>query len=919
MGYKSRKRINKKSKKMGGGKPVNCGDRKKWTTCRVGRERWKKCKWNKLVKKCVDKISGVHPAVAFEESVIKPVINPKYDFSTPPNPSNLSMPSLHPAVVPQRIHSQLLNVQPSSPFWDFPNNVHPSSKKNNRKFSSNSYAEAGVAEPELNLNADEEIRPVPSSNSKYLTPKERISRRRRTAPTESTFEPLEYRNSQSTHMLQPPLPDMIAQKINMEKTKTKRTFPKFPKFPKLSNLFKQKIPIQPSKKVGKCSKQTQKPSCDKKNLCYWKSTKNPFKKGTCTDKKIIFYDDDKKNSDGLEKNPSVEFHNVNIDKDVYDDGGISIEELKLLTKRIKTDRTIKAIVFDWDRTLTCTEGLGLDFQNSSLPKNASLNDLWTVFNKQEQVLRSYGFDDVIRNENDNENGQYRRWEHSFSTPPLPPPDDNYLRAELDELNDNQYNSERDDSVTSVDGELNEESERRDGNYDRELASLNDNRTEELAQNYFTPLDLRKYLNPQFGFAAYNAHKRITVLQTLFNEAHSEGIFIFILTNNKIPSTLIKDLLDKVLNIYFPIEHILRGGTEWKFSKPEVLTQKINYKLYSIDRDNNITQYGINYLLKSGKKYMKNLGNDLSFLFTNDYVPYIRIYDDTELNKTFNDFINMFNTGDYVLTNKEWDKEAIKQIHINNNTKKNELDIETTECKYTIYIYDSRDRKFTSQPICYGCGSVTRDGKKHRWWIPSTKDAHATTTLNKLLNKGKSVKFWEKMGFEQQLKDMVDISQINKDEDTASLQPGVKYGAPLYRPKCNKKSNKINRNIIGMNHFRRQSAAAAAAAAEATQKYDALKPFNPIMSNPTPHSQLNSSNRPVSVDTLSMPVNLLGVGGATPSKSQPSYLSGLPRPNNIVTHPNIREIVNSNVLPELQRQILSKPSPNPNPYSFKHFI
>ena len=62
-------------KKMGGGKPVNCGDRKKWTTCRVGRERWKKCKWDKTSGKgkCVDNISAFHSAVRFSA----------YDYSNP--------------------------------------------------------------------------------------------------------------------------------------------------------------------------------------------------------------------------------------------------------------------------------------------------------------------------------------------------------------------------------------------------------------------------------------------------------------------------------------------------------------------------------------------------------------------------------------------------------------------------------------------------------------------------------------------------------------------------------------------------------------------------------------------------------------------------------------------------------------------
>jgi len=73
--------------------------------------------------------------------------------------------------------------------------------------------------------------------------------------------------------------------------------------------------------------------------------------------------------------------------------------------------------------------------------------------------------------------------------------------------------------------------------------------------YFIPKRIREK-------ESYNENgiRRIILLKMLFDEAYKNGIFIFILTNNTYKSLLLKEIMDAALDINFPLEHILRGGS-----------------------------------------------------------------------------------------------------------------------------------------------------------------------------------------------------------------------------------------------------------------------------------------------------------------------------------------------------------------------
>ena len=76
-----------------------------------------------------------------------------------------------------------------------------------------------------------------------------------------------------------------------------------------------------------------------------------------------FYDDDERNK-GPE-NRLIKFHKVetpeSTDMTIGDDGGITEAQLRHLIYTVqKTPLKIKSIVFDWDKTFTCTEGLGIE-------------------------------------------------------------------------------------------------------------------------------------------------------------------------------------------------------------------------------------------------------------------------------------------------------------------------------------------------------------------------------------------------------------------------------------------------------------------------------------------------------------------------------------------------------------------------------
>ena len=105
---------------------------------------------------------------------------------------------------------------------------------------------------------------------------------------------------------------------------------------------------------------------------------------------------------------------------------------------------------------------------------------------------------------------------------------------------------------------------------------------------------------------------------LFDEAYKNGIFIFILTNNTYKSLLLKEIMDAALDINFPLEHILRGGSRemWTIWEKGMIKYNVlkytNSDIYKclgkdgykrgLDKIIPAYQYDIDYLSLNAKKF-----------------------------------------------------------------------------------------------------------------------------------------------------------------------------------------------------------------------------------------------------------------------------------------------------------------------------
>lgn len=358
-------------------------------------------------------------------------------------------------------------------------------------------------------------------------------------------------------------------------------------------------------------------------------TREINKRKTLRDNQIYFYDDDPRNKG--DPNAKIQFNLVEKVPEttrgayeILDNGGITVQQLRELINTIEyTPEKVNSVVFDWDRTFSCTEGFGIDNGSGVLNYvNKQINFNVGVYTNKSSFLslkRHYELYKIYNHHNlkqkiklgeefiigeDEDGNQIMRKEH------------------VSEWKHNPVNSPK-----------------------------------QLAQTYFVPYAVRN--KGDYDVNNMDNMERIKLLKELFTKAYAKGIYIFILTNNKYSSTFLKEIMDTALDINFPLEHILRGGLDTKswmegMTKYTVMTDGTHwptvniYKILGNERDWEgymipEYQYKIDYLTKKAKafelklkdsrvgSYVKGQGSYTEFLFDN--ITSIPNYDDDALDTT----------------------------------------------------------------------------------------------------------------------------------------------------------------------------------------------------------------------------------------------------------------------------------------------
>ena len=349
---------------------------------------------------------------------------------------------------------------------------------------------------------------------------------------------------------------------------------------------------------------------------------------------------------------------------IRDNGGISVKELKNLINLIEyAPEKINSIVFDWDRTFTCTEGFGInnninilkyvnkeinfdidDFKKKldffTIQKHYQLYKIFNHVNLKDKIKLGTGL--IMGIDEDGNQilraSDYSEWKH------------------------NPVNSPK-----------------------------------QLAQTYLLPYEQRN--TGDYDVNNMDNIERIKLLKELFNKAYDKEKYIFILTNNKYSSKFLKEIMDTALGITFPIEHILRGGNAsiWNdgMIKYKVMTRPYwpsvdVYKILKSKEDSERLmisqyQYTIDYLLRKAKEFKLKINDERiqertkeksysNYLLNNitkipdyksDILTTININDADEFNNILND-IKMD-----VLNNKTREKKIEMFNQLAENIKKQE--------------------------------------------------------------------------------------------------------------------------------------------------------------------------------------------------------------------------------------------------------
>ena len=321
---------------------------------------------------------------------------------------------------------------------------------------------------------------------------------------------------------------------------------------------------------------------------------------------LYFYDDNLDNKDDTTE--AIKFHLVNIypDEDqIMDNGGMSVEQLRELINTIEyTPDKVKSVVLDWDRTFSCTEGFGIDNNPDVLNYvNKQINFNVDMYAKETSFLSLKKHYELYKIYND------------------PKLQEKIKLGEVFEI--------------GIDG----------GNQKMHSAGYSEwkhnavNSPKQLAQTYFLPYDVRN--KGDYDVNNMGNMERIKLLKELFKKAYDKEKYIFILTNNKYSSTFLKEIMDTALDINFPAEHILRGGTSraWKdgMTKYRVMTQPHYptvdiYKILKEPHDKKRLmipeyQYTIDFLAEQAKAFQLTVNDQRVGSKTNKQNTYTKYLQD----------------------------------------------------------------------------------------------------------------------------------------------------------------------------------------------------------------------------------------------------------------------------------------------------
>ena len=329
------------------------------------------------------------------------------------------------------------------------------------------------------------------------------------------------------------------------------------------------------------------------------------KRRTLPNQQIYFYDDNTENKGA--PNAKINFNLVEtVPKEprggvnILDNGGITVNELRELIKTIEfTPEKVESVVLDWDRTFSCTEGFGI-------PNNA---DLLNYVNKQ------INFNvDIYKNRS-----EFYSLKRHYELYKI------YNHPNLQE----KIKLGEEFNIGIDEGEL----IMYRGHYS-EWKHNAVNSPKQLAQTYFLPYALRN--RGDYDVNNMDSIERIRLLKELFAKAYAKGIYIFILTNNKFSSVFLKEIMDTVLDINFPLEHILRGGTSstWTddMTKYTVMTRPHYpsvdiYKILKNPQNRKRLmipeyQYTIKYLLGRAKAFELKVNDQRVGQRQNNYSKYL---------------------------------------------------------------------------------------------------------------------------------------------------------------------------------------------------------------------------------------------------------------------------------------------------------